>query len=93
MAYDDELVDRIRAELADEPALTEQRMFGGHAFLIAGNLAVAGSSRGLMVRVDPKRSAELVAASGARPMVMRGRPMAGWLTVRPEVLAAPGAVA
>src|SRR5215207_9560757 len=34
MAYDEELAGRIRALIGDEPAVTEQRMFGGLAFLI-----------------------------------------------------------
>lgn len=57
-------------------------MFGGIAFLIGGNMAVAASGQGgLLVRVDPAQSDGLVAGSTARPMEMRGRPMAGWLRV------------
>ena len=81
MAYDETLAERIRDRLADEPGVTERRMFGGLGFMIEGHLAVAAaSSGGLMVRVDPERSEEL-AGDGAAPMVMRGRPMAGWLLV------------
>ena len=80
MAYDEELAGRIRALLADEPDLTEKKMFGGLAFLICGNMAVAASGQGgLLVRVDPARSDTLVASTNARPMEMRGREMAGWL--------------
>jgi TfoX/Sxy family transcriptional regulator of competence genes len=80
MAYDEELAGRIRALLADEPDLTEKKMFGGLAFLIGGNMAVAASGQGgLLVRVDPARSDTLVASTNARPMEMRGREMAGWL--------------
>ena len=82
MAYDEELADRIRELVADEPALTEQKMFGGLAFLIGGNMAVAASGQGgLLVRVDPAESDELVAPTTAAPMEMRGRSMAGWLRV------------
>lgn len=91
MAFDEELADDIRRLLTDEPALTEQRMFGGLAFLIGGNMAVAASGQGgLMVRVDPARSGDLVASTSARPMVMRGREMAGWLRVAGDALEAPG---
>ncbi len=87
MAYDEELADRIRALLADETGVSEQRMFGGLAFLIGGNMAVAASGQGgLMVRVDPARSDELVAGSVARPMVMRGREMAGWLRAEADAV-------
>ena len=82
MAYDEELADRIRSMLAGEPGLTEKKMFGGLAFLVHGNMAVAASGQGgLLVRVNPEEGAELVAASSARPMEMRGREMAGWLRV------------
>src|SRR5919109_655931 len=66
VAYDEELARRIRELVADEPALTEKKMFGGLAFLVAGNMAVAASGQGgLLVRVDPAESETLV-ATGAR---------------------------
>ena len=82
MAYDEELAYRIRELLADESAVTEKKMFGGLAFLIRGNMAVAASGQGgVLVRVDPAKSDKLVATSSARPMEMRGREMQGWLRV------------
>jgi hypothetical protein len=87
MAYDEDLADRIRELVAGEPGLTEQKMFGGLAFLIGGNMAVAASGQGgVLVRVDPAQSEALVATTSARPMEMRGRPMPGWLRVGPEEL-------
>jgi hypothetical protein len=41
VAYDAALADRIRALLAGSSGLTEQKMFGGLAFLVRGNMAVA----------------------------------------------------
>lgn len=68
--------------MADEPDRSELRMFGGLAFLVAGNLAVAASGQGgLMVRVDPEQSESLVAGTPARLAEMRGRAMRGWLRV------------
>jgi hypothetical protein len=82
VAYDEELAGRIRELVGDEAGLTEQRMFGGLAFLIGGNMAVAASGQGgLLVRVDPAASDGLVAETNARPMEMRGREMRGWLRV------------
>jgi TfoX/Sxy family transcriptional regulator of competence genes len=87
MAYDEELAARIRELVAAESNLTEQKMFGGLAFLIGGNMAVAASGQGgVLVRVDPARSDTLVATTNARVMEMRGRPMRGWLRVDPEDL-------
>jgi len=85
MAYDAELADRIRELVADVPSLTEQRMFGGLAFLVGGNMAIAASGQGgLLVRVDPDDSEALVAKASARPFEMRGRSMRGWLRVDAE---------
>ena len=85
MAYDEELAARIRALVAGEPSLAEKKMFGGLAFLVGGNMAVAASGQGgLLVRVDPAESDALVAASPAETMEMRGREMPGWLRVGSE---------
>ena len=85
MAYDEDLANRIRELVADEAGLTEKAMFGGLAFLIGGNMAVAASGQGgLMVRVDPDETEELVAKPHARPFEMRGREMQGWLRVDDE---------
>ena len=87
MAYDEEIADRIRELIGSEPDVTEQRMFGGLAFLIGGNMAVAASGQGgALVRVDPAESKALVGTTKARPMVMRGRAMRGWLRVNAEDL-------
>ena len=82
MAYDEELAGRIRALVAGEAGLTEKKMFGGLAFLIGGNMAIAASGQGgLMVRVDPEQSDRLVTTTSARLVEMRGRQMAGWMRV------------
>ena len=85
MAYDEELADRIRELVGAGPGIDEKRMFGGLAFLVGGNMAVAASGQGgLMVRVNPEETDELVAKPHARPFEMRGRPMQGWLRVDDE---------
>ncbi len=62
-------------------------MFGGLAFLIGGNMAVAASGQGgLLVRADPAASDDLLTSSGVRPMEMRGRQMKGWLRVDDEAV-------
>jgi TfoX/Sxy family transcriptional regulator of competence genes len=87
VAYDETLADRIRDLLGDEHAVTERKMFGGLAFLVAGNMAISASGQGgILVRVDPEESDRLVATSAAEVAVMRGRPMDGWLRVAPEQL-------
>lgn len=80
MAYDQELADRVREHVEHERGLTEKRMFGGLAFMINGNLAVSASSKGgLLLRVDPAKTDELVRRPEAERFEMRGRAMDGWL--------------
>jgi TfoX/Sxy family transcriptional regulator of competence genes len=82
MPYDEQLAGRIRELVAKERRITEKKMFGGLAFLLDGNMAVAASGQGgLLVRVDPDESEALVRKTRAKPMEMRGRQMAGWLRV------------
>jgi hypothetical protein len=81
MTYDETLAERIRAQLAERDDVTEKRMFGGLAFLVGGNMAVAASGHvGLMVRCDPAATEDHI-VDGADPMIMRGKPMNGWLRV------------
>jgi TfoX/Sxy family transcriptional regulator of competence genes len=82
MAYDENLAERTRELLVGESDVTEKKMFGGLAFLIGGNMAVAASGQGgLMVRVDPAESESLTAKTNTRLVHMRGQTMRGWLRV------------
>jgi hypothetical protein len=82
VSYDQALAERLRTVLQDEPAVAEQRMFGGLAFLINGRLAVAAShSGGLLLRCDPTQTDALVHPPLVDRFEMRGRRMDGWLRV------------
>ena len=87
MAYDEDLANRIRELVLSEPGVVEQRMFGGLAFLINGNMSVSASGQGgLLLRVDPTETDTLLAKPHAEPFEMRGRVMQGWLRVEAEGL-------
>jgi hypothetical protein len=87
MAYDEDLANRVRELIAAEADLTEQRMFGGLAFLIGGNMSVSVSGQGgLLLRCDPAETDALLQKPHAGPFQMRGRVMDGWLRVGPEGL-------
>ena len=93
MPYDRELADRLRLSLGGEPGVSEKAMFGGLAFLVHGNMAVAASNDGrLMVRVEPGETESLLQEPGARRFSMRGREMDGWLLVEAAVLEDDGAL-
>jgi hypothetical protein len=87
VAYDVHLADRVRELLADGSPATEQLMFGGLAFLVAGKIAVAASSQGgVLVRVDPARADVLLATTNAQPMERKGQVIRGWLHVEGDDL-------
>jgi TfoX/Sxy family transcriptional regulator of competence genes len=87
MAYDVELADRIRELLGMEVGIREQRMFGGLAFLVNGNMAVSASGNGgLLLHINPAEAQELVQDPHARRAEMRGRVMNGWLRVDAEAV-------
>jgi TfoX/Sxy family transcriptional regulator of competence genes len=86
MTDDQELAASVRAALAGAGDIREVRMFGGIGFMLNGNLVAAASRRGLLLRVGKDCQAEALAESGARPMVMRGRTMEGYVYVDPPAL-------
>lgn len=85
MAYDEDLANRIRELIGADRSLSEKKMFGGLAFLVSGNMAIAASGQGgLLVRSDPDDAGRLTKDGRAEVAVMQGRPMVGWLRVPGE---------
>src|SRR5690349_10925649 len=82
MTFDPDLANRIRELLAAQRGVEEKRMFGGLAFLINGNMAVAANRSGvLLVRVAPEDAEKLLNREHVERMAMGGREMRGWLRV------------
>jgi TfoX/Sxy family transcriptional regulator of competence genes len=90
MAFDEGLAERIRGVLDARSDVDERKMFGGIAFLVAGNMACGVMRDDLMVRMEPDAAAALESEPGARRFDMGGRPMRGWLLVAPEATADDG---
>ena len=84
MAYDEGVAQRLRESLGGVPDLTEKKMFGGLAFLVAGNMCVGVMGEELIARVGPAAYASAVELPGAHSFDFTSRPMAGWVMVRPE---------
>jgi TfoX/Sxy family transcriptional regulator of competence genes len=90
MAFDEGLAERIRGVLDARSDVDERKMFGGIAFLVAGNMACGVMRDDLMVRMEPEAAAALESDPGVRRFDMGGRPMKGWLLVAPEASADDG---
>ncbi|HLW95192.1 MAG TPA: TfoX/Sxy family protein [Solirubrobacteraceae bacterium] len=88
MAYDEDLANRLREQLAGEAAITEKKMFGGLAFLLHGHMTVSASGRGgMLVRLDPAANDAALKRPHATLMTMGGRTMEGWIRVAPAGIA------
>ena len=83
MAWDEELVARVRGALAGRQSIGEVRMFGGMCFMLNGNMLCGVDRARLMFRVGKDQYADAVARPGARPMDITGKPMAGFVFVDP----------
>jgi TfoX/Sxy family transcriptional regulator of competence genes len=93
MTFDQRLAERVRAQLAGTPGVSERKMFGGLSFLVDGNLCVGVLGEELMARVGPAATEAALARPGSRLFDMGGRPMKGWVNVHQDVLEADDALA
>ncbi len=59
-------------------------MFGGIAFMLAGNMAAGVIGEELMVRLDPADAAKALGEPHARPMDFTGKPAKNMVYVDPE---------
>ncbi|QEE62011.1 TfoX/Sxy family protein [Salinibacterium sp. dk2585] len=88
-----ELVERLRARLAEEPTVREVSMFGGRSFMVNEKMiASALKNGGLLVRVAAEEHERLVERAGARQAEMgEGRDMGpGWIEVEADAIADEG---
>lgn len=86
MAYDESLAARVKEILSELPDVTERKMFGGLAFMLAGNMCCCVTDRGLIIRVGPEGYQKALALPHAGAMDMTGRSMRGWVLVEPAGL-------
>jgi TfoX/Sxy family transcriptional regulator of competence genes len=84
MAFDEELADRVRNLLGPRPEISERKMFGGIAFMVAGNMACGVLGEDLIVRLNEDESEKALAEDGVRPFDFTGKPMKNIVYVSPE---------
>lgn len=83
MAYDEGLAQRLRDYFAGRADVNEIKMFGGIAFMLAGNMCCGVIGDALMARVGPERYHEALALPHASEMDFTHRPMKGFVSVDP----------
>jgi hypothetical protein len=92
VAYDEKLADRVRKLLAKRKSIAEKKMFGGLAFLMNGNMSVGLHGGELIVRLDPSKTDAALARPHTRIFDITGRPMKGWILVKPAGVASEDAL-
>jgi TfoX/Sxy family transcriptional regulator of competence genes len=86
MGYDQALAARVRALFSGRDDVAERPMFGGLTFMLGGHMCCGVNRDELIVRLDPAEENAALGQPHARPMDLTGRPMRGFVTVRPEGL-------
>ena len=87
MAYDEDLADRVREQLGSVKRVTEREMFGGIAFMVAGNMACGVQGGELIVRLGPDLHQDALTRPGAHEWEFMRRPSKGMIAVGPDGLA------
>lgn len=81
MAFSETLAQRVRNVLSPLATAEEKKMFGGIAFMVAGNMAVGVNQDDLIVRVGLENYEAALDVDGTDLFQPTGKPMAGWITV------------
>lgn len=93
MAYDEALAVRVRQALRGRRSLVEKKMFGGVAFMLAGNMCCGITGSRLFVRLAPADAQAALAEPHTQVFEANGRPMKGWVVVTEPGLSSDEALA
>ena len=89
MAYDEKLADRVRDAVEHRDGVTERKMFGGLAFMLAGHMFCGLVGDELMLRLGAEGADAALEKPNVRPMDFTGRPMSGMVFVAQAGLRGP----
>jgi TfoX/Sxy family transcriptional regulator of competence genes len=84
MAYSQELLERIRAVLADRTDVVEQKMFGGVAIMVSGRMACGPHGDRLIVRIGSEAAQKHIGRAHVKPMDFTGRVLSTFAMIEPE---------
>lgn len=87
MAYSETLAARVTDALARKKHIVAKKMFGGVGFMLNGNMCVGIWKDSLIARIGPQQYASALAELYVMPFDITGKPMTGWVLVKPEGVA------
>ncbi len=91
MTYNHKLAERIRNSLAlVHKDVTEKKMFGGICFMVNGKMCICvgggDTPDQMMVRVGPKLYEEALKKKEAKPVIMRGHKIKGYVDLTKKAM-------
>lgn len=81
MAYNEELVEKVKAIIESKPGFDMKKMFGGVCFLLNGNMACGVLNDDLIVRVGVDKYDDLLKLPETKQFDITGKPMKGWVMI------------
>jgi TfoX/Sxy family transcriptional regulator of competence genes len=81
MAYNENLANRVREELADLSNIEEKEMMGGLTFMVNDKMCIGIIKDEMMCRIDPDFHEIAIEKTGCRTMDFTKRPMKGYVMV------------
>jgi hypothetical protein len=86
MAYNEELADRIREALVDQPDVEEKKMFRGLCFMVNGKMCLCASGDEMLCRIGPDIFEQALDTNGCRGMIRNGKPLKDFVFVGPGAM-------
>lgn len=84
MAYNENLVNRVREALVHLPNVEEKNMFQGLTFMVDGKMCIGVRNEEIMCRIDPEVYESVLERIGCRPMIHGKRIIRGYVFVNEE---------
>ncbi|MCW2927139.1 MAG: hypothetical protein JWM86_1107 [Thermoleophilia bacterium] len=81
MAFDVEMAERMRDLLAEDPRMSERKMFGSIALFVDGNMACGVREDDILIRVGPDDYETALLSPEAEPFAPGGRTMRGFVQI------------
>jgi TfoX/Sxy family transcriptional regulator of competence genes len=93
LSFDPEAAARVRRLLSGRDDVVERTMVGGLSFLVNGNMCCGVTGTALMIRVGADGREQALREPHARPMLLGGRVLSGFVCIEQAGYAADDALA